>query len=57
MWLLACGKITAEVMGVTGYSHGWIYELGWEYNHLEPESLADQRCKNNVAQIPIVTLC
>jgi hypothetical protein len=44
-------------MAVTGYSHGWIYELVWEYNHLEPESLGAQRCKNNVAKIPIVTLC
>ena len=26
MWLLACGKTTAEVMAVTGYSRGWIYE-------------------------------
>ena len=26
IWLLACGKTTAEVMAVTGYSRGWIYE-------------------------------
>ena len=46
IWLLACGKTTAEVMAVTGYSRGWIYELVRGYNHLEPESLGDQRCKN-----------
>ncbi len=40
------GKTTAEVMAVTGYSRGWIYELVWGYNHLGPESLGDQRCKN-----------
>ena len=40
------GKTTAEVMAVTGYSRGWIYELVWGYNHLEPESLGDRRCKN-----------
>jgi hypothetical protein len=33
-------------MAVTGYSRGWIYELVWGYNHLRPESLGDQRCKN-----------
>ena len=26
IWLLANGKTTAEVMAVTGYSRGWIYE-------------------------------
>ena len=46
IWLLAIGKTTAEVMAVTGYSRGWIYELVWGYNHLGPESLGDQRCKN-----------
>ena len=40
------GKTTAEVMAVTGYSGGWIYELVWGYNHLGFESLGDQRCKN-----------
>ena len=43
------GKTTAEVMAVTGYSRGWIYELVWGYNHLGPESLGDQRCKNTEA--------
>ena len=46
IWLLTMGKTTAEVMAVTGYSRGWIYELVWGYNHLGPESLGDQRCKN-----------
>jgi transposase len=46
IWLLAMGKTTAEVMAVTGYSRGWIYELVWGYNHLGPESLGDQRCQN-----------
>lgn len=46
IWLLAGGKTTAEVMAVTGYSRGWIYELVWGYNHLGPESLGDQRCQN-----------
>jgi hypothetical protein len=36
-------------MAVTGYSRGWIYELVWGYNHLGPESLGDQRCKNTDA--------
>jgi transposase len=49
IWLLACGKTTAEVMAVTGYSRGWIYELVRGYNHLGPESLGDQRCKNTDA--------
>ena len=44
--LLACGKTTAEVMAVTGYSRGWIYELVWEYNHLGSESQGDQRRQN-----------
>jgi hypothetical protein len=48
----ACGKTTAEVMAVTGYSRGWIYELVWGYNHLGPESLED-RC---VPCIALVTL-
>jgi hypothetical protein len=39
----------AEVMAVTGYSRGWIYELVWGYNHLGPESLGDQRCQNTDA--------
>jgi transposase len=46
IWLLASGKTTAEVMAVTGYSRGWIYELVWGYNHLGPESLGDQRGQN-----------
>jgi transposase len=46
IWLLAGGQTTAEVMTVTGYSRGWIYELVWGYNHLGPESLGDQRCQN-----------
>lgn len=46
IWLLASGKTTAEVMAVTGYSRGWIYELVWGYNHLGPESLGDRRCQN-----------
>ena len=46
IWLLACGKTSAEVMAVTSYSRGWIYELVRGYNHLGPESLGDQRCKN-----------
>ena len=46
IWLLACGKRTAEVMIVTGYSRGWIYQLVRGYNHLGSESLGDQRCKN-----------
>jgi hypothetical protein len=33
-------------MAVTGYSRGWIYELVWRYNPLEPGALGDQRCKN-----------
>jgi hypothetical protein len=33
-------------MAVTAYSRGWIYELVWGYNHLRPESLGDQLCKN-----------
>jgi len=33
-------------MAVTGYSRGWIYELVWGYNHLEPESLGTQRRQN-----------
>lgn len=49
IWLLAGGQTTAEVMAVTGYSRGWIYELVWGYNHLGPESLGDQRCKNTDA--------
>jgi transposase len=49
IWLLTMGKTTAEVMAVTGYSRGWIYELVWGYNHLGPESLGDQRCKNTDA--------
>src|SRR4028119_1538207 len=46
IWLLAMGKTTAEVMAVTGYSRGWIYELVSGYNHLGPESLGDQRDQN-----------
>jgi len=46
IWLLACGKSTAFVKGVTGYSRGWIYELVWGYNNLGPESLEDRRCQN-----------
>jgi|SRR6476661_10291800 len=46
IWLKACCKTTAEVMPVTGYSRGWIYELVRGYNHLGPECLGDQRCNN-----------
>ncbi len=46
IWLLTMGKTTTEVMAVTGYSRGWIYELVWGYNHLGPESLGDQRDQN-----------
>lgn len=46
IWLLAQGKMTEEVMEITGYSRDWIYELVRGYNHFGPDSLGDHRCKN-----------
>ena len=49
IWLLASGRRSEDVAAITGYSRSWIYELVWGYNHLGPESLGDQRCKNTDA--------
>ena len=49
IWLVACEKTTTEIMAVTGYSRGWIYELVWGYNHLRSESLGVRRCQNNTS--------
>lgn len=46
IWLLAQGKRTQEVAGVTGYSRSWIYELVWGYNRIGPETLGDHRHQN-----------
>jgi transposase len=46
IWLLARGKTTSEVMEITEYSRNWIYELVRGYNCLGPDSLGDQRWKN-----------
>jgi len=46
IWLLAQGRSSAEVAGVTGYSRSWIYELVWGYNRIGPETLGDGRRKN-----------
>ncbi len=50
---MACGKTTTEVMAVTGYSRGWIYELVWGYNHLGSESLGVRRCQNTDHDSPL----
>jgi transposase len=46
IWLLAQGKMTKEVMEITGYSRDWIYEIVRGYNHFGPDSLGDHRCEN-----------
>jgi hypothetical protein len=52
MWLLACGKTTAEVMAVTAYSRGWIYEASLG---IQPFRISIFR-RSLCAKIEIVTL-
>lgn len=44
--MLACGRPTEEVAGITSYSRNWIYELVWGYNRVGPETLGDGRHQN-----------
>ena len=46
IWLLAQGKTSEEVSGVTGYGRSWIYEIVRSYNRYGSEMLGDQRRKN-----------
>jgi transposase len=46
LWLLGEGKSTSEVMGVTGYSRGWIQTLARRYNAYGPQALGDRRHGN-----------
>jgi transposase len=46
LWLVSQGKTTTEVMGVTGYSRGWIQQLARRYNASGPEALGDRRHQN-----------
>ena len=54
IWLLAQGKPTQEVAGVTGYSRSWIYELVWGYNRTNPETLGDHRHQNPGGSEPLL---
>lgn len=49
LWLLAQGKPSQEVAGVTGYSRSWIYELVRSYNRMGVEALGDLRRYNRGA--------
>lgn len=53
IWLLAQGRSTLEVSGITGYSRTWIYELVRSYNHYGPQSLGDQR-RSNPGRAPLL---
>ena len=46
LWLISEGRTTTEVMGVTGYSRGWIQQLARRYNAHGPEALGDRRHRN-----------
>ena len=46
IWLISEGKTTAEVMGVTGYSRGWVQQLARRYNARGEEALGDARHEN-----------
>jgi transposase len=46
LWLISLGKMTPEVMEVTGYSRGWIQQLARRYNSDGPEVLGDGRHQN-----------
>ncbi len=54
IWLLAQGKPTQEVAGVTGYSRSWIYELVWGYNRIGPQTLGDHRHQNPGGSEPLL---
>jgi len=44
VWLLAQGKTTEEVAGVTGYCRDWIRKIVRRYNNQGAAGLADRRC-------------
>jgi transposase len=46
LWLISESKSTTQVMEVTGYSRGWIQQLGRRYNEGGPEALGDRRHGN-----------
>jgi transposase len=54
IWLLKCGKRTAEAAGVTGYSRAWVYELVRSYNEQGPSALGDQRQHNRGSGHPVL---
>lgn len=46
IWLLAQGRSTTEVARVTGYSVGWVREVGRRYREDGPSGLGDRRHAN-----------
>lgn len=51
LWLLAQGKPSEDVAGMTGYSRSWIYELVRSYNRLGTEAIGDLR-RHNLGAVP-----
>jgi len=46
IWLLSRGKLTREVVEVTGYSSTWIHEIARRYNRCGVAGLCDSRHHN-----------
>ena len=46
VWLRSLGKLTREVVEVTGYSRNWVQQLARRYNRAGHEALGDHRHRN-----------
>jgi transposase len=54
IWLLAQGRSSAEVAGLTGFARRWVQQLLERYNALGPRSLGDRR-RGNGASATVLT--
>jgi transposase len=53
VWLLAQGRSTAEVAGITGYGGRWVAEIVRRYNGAGPDGLGDRR-RGNAGARPLL---
>jgi transposase len=55
IWLLAQGKVSAEIKAVTGYSLDWIRAIARRYNAEGAEGIGDKRHHNPGRPAPLKT--
>ena len=54
LWLLGCGRSSADVASSTGYSRTWLYAIVRRYNADGPDAVGDRR-HTNPGQAPLLS--